>query len=99
MSEVGPIGGGASAPGVPKPRQEGAGRPGQRAEPRSARRGVDRVEVSSLAQSLSRLNQEQPVRQDLIDRVRSEIEAGRYETPERIDAAVTNMLRDIDQTT
>jgi anti-sigma28 factor (negative regulator of flagellin synthesis) len=96
MSEIGPIGGGASASGVSRPHVEGAGRPGENAEPRSARRGADRVDVSSLAKSLSRLNQEQPVRQDLIDRVRAEIEAGRYDTPERVDAAVTNLLRKID---
>ncbi len=97
MSEVGPIGGGASASGMPRPQIEGAGRPGERAEPRSARRGADRVEVSHLARSLSRLNQDEPVRQDLIDRVRAEIEAGRYDTPDKIDAAVDNILRGFDQ--
>lgn len=71
-------------------------RPGQQAEPRAARRGEDRVEVSALAQSLSRLNQEPPVRQDLIDRVRAEIEAGTYDTPERVDGAVERILREVD---
>ena len=70
------------------------GRPGQNAEPRARRRGQDRVEVSALAQSLSRLNQEPPVRQELIDRVRAQIEAGTYDTPERVDAAIDNFLRD-----
>jgi anti-sigma28 factor (negative regulator of flagellin synthesis) len=55
------------------------------------------VEVSALAlaQSLSRLNQEPPVRQELIDRVRAEIETGNYETPERIDGAIDNILREL----
>ncbi len=97
MSEIGPIGGGASASGVPRPQLEGTGRPGDHADSRSARRGSDRVEVSSLARSMSRQNLEQPVRQELIDRVRAEIEAGRYDTPERIDAAVNRLLHEIDQ--
>jgi len=54
------------------------------------------VEVSTLARSLSRLNQDEPVRQDLIDRVRAEIEAGRYDTPDKVDAAVENILRGFD---
>jgi hypothetical protein len=55
------------------------------------------VEVSSLARSLSRLNQDEPVRQDLIDRVRTEIEAGRYETPDKVAAAVERLRRELDQ--
>jgi anti-sigma28 factor (negative regulator of flagellin synthesis) len=53
------------------------------------------VEVSSLARSLSRLTSDEPVRQDLIDRVRSEIESGSYETPEKIDGAVDGLLREL----
>lgn len=95
MSEIGPIGGGASASGAPRPhRTDGAGRPGQHAEPRP-RRGEDRVEVSALAQHLARLNQDPPVRQDLIDRVRAEIEAGLYDTPERLEGALDNIVRDL----
>lgn len=94
MSEIGAIGGGASASGLPRPPQtDGAGRPVGRAEPR-ARRGEDRVEVSSLARSMSRLSAE-PVRQDLIDRVRAEIEAGTYETPDKIEGAVENLLDEL----
>lgn len=96
MSEIGAIGGGASASGMPRPLPDSIGRPGDRAEPRSARRGDDQVEVSSLARQLSRLTSDEPVRQDLIDRVRSEIEAGNYETPDKIDAAVDGLLRELD---
>jgi len=45
---------------------------------------------------MSRLNQEPPVRQDLIDRVRAEIDAGNYLTPERLDAAIDTMIDSID---
>lgn len=97
MSDIGPIGGGASASGLPRLRStDPASAPGQRAEPRAARRGADRVEVSDLAQSLARLNQEPPVRQELIDRVRAEIDAGTYETPQRVAGAVERILGEID---
>jgi len=48
---------------------------------------------------MSRGNQESPVRQDLIDRVRGEIEAGTYDTPERLDAAIDRILREVDPST
>jgi anti-sigma28 factor (negative regulator of flagellin synthesis) len=95
MSDISAIGGGASASGLPRPLPDAIGRAGARAEPRSARRGDDQVEVSSLARSLSRLTSDEPVRQDLIDRVRSEIESGSYETPEKIDGAVDGLLREL----
>ena len=95
MTELGPIGGGASASGMPRPHLDPTAKPGHDAEPKAARRGTDQVEVSNLARSMSRLNQEPPVRQDLIDRVRGEIEAGHYETPERLDAALDKMIDSI----
>lgn len=97
MSDIGPIGGGASASEVSRPRldSERESRPGQRAEARPPRRGPDRVEVSSLARELAA--QQDPVRQDLIDRVRAEIEAGTYETAERLDGAVDRLLSELDQ--
>jgi anti-sigma28 factor (negative regulator of flagellin synthesis) len=93
MSEIGTIGGGASAAGLPRPLREGETRPGDRAETRSAPRGADRVEVSSLARELARA--QEPVRQELIDRVRAEIEAGTYESPEKLDAAVRKLLGEL----
>ncbi|VAX40838.1 hypothetical protein MNBD_PLANCTO03-1034 [hydrothermal vent metagenome] len=96
MTELGPIGGGASASGMSRPHLDPAARPGHDAEPKAARRGTDQVEVSNLARSMSRVNQEPPVRQDLIDRVRAEIDAGQYLTPERLDVALERMLDSID---
>ena len=99
MTDIGPIGGGASAHGVTRPHPEAEARAaetraGDRAQTRSARRGADRVEVSSIARELSRM--QEPVRQDLIDRVRTEIESGSYETEARFDRAITRMLGDLD---
>lgn len=58
------------------------------------RRGTDRVEVSALATYLSKLRQLPAVRQSLIDSVRAQIENGTYDTPEKIDAALDQMLRE-----
>lgn len=99
MTEIGSIGGGASAQGASRPHLEAEARaaqtrPGGDAQTRSARRGADRVEVSSLAKELS-LKQD-PFRQDLVDRIRAEIEAGTYETEERVDGAIDGLLNDLD---
>ena len=59
-------------------------------------RGSDSVEFSRTAQLLSKLAELPDVRQGLIDRVKSEIASGNYETPEKIDAAVNGLLGDID---
>ncbi len=58
-------------------------------------RTADKVELSRAAQFLSRLIGDTPVRQDLIDRVKSEIAGGTYETPEKIDAAIDELLTDL----
>ncbi|MFA6046706.1 MAG: flagellar biosynthesis anti-sigma factor FlgM [Phycisphaerales bacterium] len=58
------------------------------------RRGTDQVEVSSVASYLSQLR-DLPVRQDLVDRVRAEIASGTYETPEKVDGAITEIGRDL----
>jgi negative regulator of flagellin synthesis FlgM len=58
-------------------------------------RGDDRVELSEVAQLLSRIRELPDVRQDVVDRVRGEIDAGTYETPQKIDAAIEALLEDL----
>lgn len=58
-------------------------------------RGGDKVELSRAAQYISQLLGRNDIRQDLVDRVRSEIAAEKYETPEKIDAAIEEILKDI----
>ena len=75
-----------------------AGRPSpQEASTRSAVRKSDRVEFSDAARLLNRLSQLPDVRQDLIDRVRSEIASGTYESPEKIDAVVQSLAEEFAQ--
>ena len=62
-----------------------------------ARRGADRVEVSEMARLLGTLKQMPDVRADLVERVRGEIAAGRYETDEKLEIAIDLMIDDAEQ--
>lgn len=90
MSEVGPVGptkvnpvGGGDRPGSPPIAASGALRLG------------DKVELSLKAQLLSKLAELPDIRQDLVDRVHSEIQAGGYDTPEKIDALIDELTLDL----
>ncbi len=53
------------------------------------------MELSQAAHWLDRIRQLPEVRQDLIDDLKQAIEAGTYETPEKLDAAVAGLLGEI----
>lgn len=55
----------------------------------------DTVEISAEAQIRSRLTEVPEVRSDLVARVRAEIEAGTYDTPEKLDAALDALLGEL----
>lgn len=55
----------------------------------------DRVELSEQARLLSKLKQLPEVREGLVNSVKSQIEAGTYDTPERLDTALQAMLDDL----
>lgn len=98
-------GGGGSVGGVST--VSGAGRVGRttagatqapgRDDQTSIRRGEDRVEVSSMALYLGQLRTLPEIRQDLVDSVRSQIADGSYDTPERLDSALDEMIDDASQ--
>lgn len=59
-------------------------------------RSADRVEISQLARELAEQDRgEAPIRQDLVDRVRAEIAAGTYDTPERLNGAIDGLVDDL----
>lgn len=58
-------------------------------------RGQDKVELSDRAQLLSKLNELPDVRSDLVERIKAEINAGTYETPDKIDAAIDKLGEDL----
>lgn len=55
----------------------------------------DTVEISPRARLASLISQVPEVRSDLVARVRAEIDAGTYETPEKLDIAVERLLDDL----
>lgn len=59
-------------------------------------RNSDRVELSDQARLLSKLKQLPEVREGLVNSVKSQIEAGTYDTDERFDTAVNALLDDLE---
>ncbi len=55
-------------------------------------RPSDRLELSDRAVLLSRLRDLPAVRADLVQRVKSEIDTGAYDTPDKLDAAVRALV-------
>ncbi len=58
-------------------------------------RGADQVELSEEAKYMSSLIKRNDIREDLVDRVRSEIANNTYETPDKVDAAIEEILNDL----
>ena len=58
-------------------------------------RAGDRVELSEQARLLSKLKQLPEVREGLVNSVKSQIEAGNYDTAERFDTAINALLDDL----
>lgn len=52
----------------------------------------DVVEISTVAKLAAKVHDIPDVRADLVARVRAEIDAGTYETPERIDVAIDKLM-------
>ena len=75
----------------------GTSTPAKRAGLSASRReaAADRVELSSDALALNKDDQAAGLRLALIAKVRSQIEAGTYDTTQRLDAAVERLLRHV----
>jgi hypothetical protein len=58
-------------------------------------RGEDSLEVSAMASYLSKLNALPAVRLELVNSVRARIEAGTYETQDKLDIAFDELVREI----
>ena len=56
---------------------------------------ADTVEISLQAKVASTLANVPPIRADLVARVKSEIQAGTYETPEKLDAALDGLMKEL----
>lgn len=93
MTDIAPIGGGWVGRALPIDSQAGPV-PGNAASRPRINRGSDRVEVSRMASLLNQLREMPDVRHDLVARVREQIAAGDYDTPERIEGAIDGLLAD-----
>lgn len=91
MSDIAPIG----RPNLPAINGQATQGVRTNGSTQSPQRDGDRVELSSAAQLLGKLRDLPAVREDLVARVRAEIDAGTYETDARIDAAVDALADDL----
>lgn len=55
----------------------------------------DTVEISSAGMLAAKIHGSQGVRTDLVQRVKEQIAAGTYETPERVDATVDRLMDEL----
>ncbi|MBX3426678.1 MAG: flagellar biosynthesis anti-sigma factor FlgM [Pirellulales bacterium] len=61
----------------------------------SANRGSDEVQFSAAAEAAASAAEAGDVRADLVARVRAQIADGSYETPDKLDAALSRLLDEI----
>ena len=84
------VGGVGRFPGVGN-----TGRAREAAKPTGPNQPVDQVQISLEAKLKSLLSQVPEVRENLIERVRREIDAGTYLTEEKLDIAIERLLEDL----
>lgn len=91
MTDIAPVGGGVVGRASLVEPAVARGNVARGTETRTAR-GTDRVEVSRMASLLNQLREMPEIREDLVARVREQIAAGDYDTPERIEGAIDGLL-------
>ncbi len=55
----------------------------------------DEVEISSVGRMLDKLNQSSEVRAERLAHIKAEIDAGTYETPEKLEVAIEKLLAEV----
>lgn len=55
----------------------------------------DVVEISQVSKLAAKIQEIPPVRTELVERVKAEIAAGTYETPERIELAIARLMDEL----
>ena len=56
---------------------------------------ADVVEISSIARLAAKIQELPDVRPELIERVKTEIASGTYETPDRLEIAIDRLMEDL----
>ena len=72
-----------------------AARPSQSPSSASAPSVGDEVQISDAANLIEKIQQMPDIRQDRVASIRAQIAQGDYETPARLDAAVSRLLDEI----
>ncbi|MEM6854764.1 MAG: flagellar biosynthesis anti-sigma factor FlgM [Planctomycetota bacterium] len=91
MSDIAPLNGPSAASSyLPSGRIE---RPA--ASSTDVSRGSDQIELSDTAKILAKLSDLPEVREDLVARIKAEIADGKYETPDKLDAAIEGLAQDL----
>jgi negative regulator of flagellin synthesis FlgM len=67
----------------------------QSSQATSATPSADRVEISQAAEAAMKSTETGGVRHELVNQIRSQIAAGTYDTPDKMNAAVERMLDQI----
>ena len=65
------------------------------AEPTHQPRSADRLELSGVSQLMKSLKANTDIRTDKVASIRAEIEAGTYETDEKMDIAIGRLMEDL----
>jgi negative regulator of flagellin synthesis FlgM len=68
---------------------------GQAAQEAPGTKSADRVDISAAAEAAIRASEGGEIRHQLVNQIRSQIAAGTYETPAKLDAAVERLLDEI----
>ena len=68
------------------------GKPDKQARPAENPAGLP-----DLARWIQKVRQLPAVREDLVQRIKAEIAAGKYETPEKLDVAAKRLLKDVSE--
>lgn len=89
VSGIGPVGGGQPIRRIDQPVEQQAS---QEARPVSP---TDELELSSVDSASAQVELQDQFRTMRLEQIRQQIEAGTYETPEKLDAAVNRMFDEL----
>jgi len=96
MAINGPGSVGSAYPITPTQPATGVQLTSQPAKPAAARPVVDQVDISPAGKMLDELNQSSEVRAERLAQIKSAIDAGTYDTPEKLEAALSKMLGQVE---
>lgn len=70
-------------------------RPASPVQPGTAQSTQDELQISDAGRLVDLANQAPDIRQDRVDTIRAQIAAGTYETPDKLDTALSRFLNEV----